>query len=380
MWGITFALYFVCVCLYLYRGRERETFHEKIIYFGFSLYILFFGLTRLFAVLLDLSFDGFYIDLVFYGDMSIINFETGLFTRLINISASLSVIMLTLTFELYLRKTRYFLSVISIIFALITIIAPLDISNLAALLSSFILNTISFCSLIYIFTKWTQIEYKSFSALLFCGFINIGIGAFFQNPELKQANFMPVEFSPILVILSAIFFMTPLLIKVKYLRYTITFWTSIGIYCVGLVSILMIIILLQGVAITYIFIGLFNLILFGLFFYNTLKVLKSEKEQIEKSEIPDVLGMFDRPKRITELEVSISKEKKICLVCKGKVFGITFLCRDCEAFYCQKCYIALTQLENVCWACNNVLDETKPVKLSKEKEDLVTKQEPKKLL
>jgi hypothetical protein len=43
-----------------------------------------------------------------------------------------------------------------------------------------------------------------------------------------------------------------------------------------------------------------------------------------------------KPPRITEEEVSVSKENKICLVCKGKVGGFNFICTECGAFYCMK--------------------------------------------
>ena len=63
---------------------------------------------------------------------------------------------------------------------------------------------------------------------------------------------------------------------------------------------------------------------------------------------------------ITEEEVSISKEKKICLVCKGRVRKFeVFLC-DCDAFYCHNCARALTDIENACWVCNEPFDESKP--------------------
>ncbi len=81
--------------------------------------------------------------------------------------------------------------------------------------------------------------------------------------------------------------------------------------------------------------------------------------------------MFSKPQKITEEEVSISKEKKICLVCKGKISRFTYVCPDCESFYCEKCYRAVVNLENACWACNTALDESRPVKLDMEKEEVV---------
>ncbi len=78
-----------------------------------------------------------------------------------------------------------------------------------------------------------------------------------------------------------------------------------------------------------------------------------------------------RPSQITEEEVSISKEKKICIVCKGKVSKLLYMCPECNTFYCVKCSNALTNTENVCWVCNAPIDESKPSQPYKnEKEDL----------
>ena len=36
------------------------------------------------------------------------------------------------------------------------------------------------------------------------------------------------------------------------------------------------------------------------------------------------------------------------------------MCTDCGTFYCTKCSNALSDLENVCWACNTPIDISKP--------------------
>ena len=66
---------------------------------------------------------------------------------------------------------------------------------------------------------------------------------------------------------------------------------------------------------------------------------------------------------ITEEEVSFSKEKKICLVCKGKISGFNiYVCPECEAIYCATCAKAIIDLENMCWACDCTIDESQPIK------------------
>ena len=79
--------------------------------------------------------------------------------------------------------------------------------------------------------------------------------------------------------------------------------------------------------------------------------------------------------QISEHKVTIHRDKKVCLVCKGEIKGYMFVC-DCDAIYCENCARALTDLENVCWVCNaaiDILKPTKPYKIQKLDEKDVTK-------
>lgn len=113
--------------------------------------------------------------------------------------------------------------------------------------------------------------------------------------------------------------------------------------------------------------------------YIGLREVQVEPKEKPKKEIKVEEGLFrliQRPDNITEEEISISKEKKICLVCKGKATGMTFICTECEAFYCVNCAQAISNLENMCWACNAPIDPSKPSKRKLSEEEL--KIEPKK--
>jgi len=84
------------------------------------------------------------------------------------------------------------------------------------------------------------------------------------------------------------------------------------------------------------------------------------------------LEAIARRQALTEEEISISKEKKICLVCKRKLSGFNlFLCPDCETFYCDNCAKKLSEIENECWVCNTPFDESKPSKAYKESESSI---------
>ena len=74
--------------------------------------------------------------------------------------------------------------------------------------------------------------------------------------------------------------------------------------------------------------------------------------------------------QVSEEKITVSKEKKICLVCRGEAFGFSYACK-CGANYCENCARALTNLENVCWACETQIDYSKPVKQFKKEEERV---------
>lgn len=100
------------------------------------------------------------------------------------------------------------------------------------------------------------------------------------------------------------------------------------------------------------------------FFYLGLKEEPEIKiRAVKEIKVKDSLfRLYKRPGVITEEEVIFHREKKICLVCKGKVLRVSYICPSCNALYCINCSQELSNLENACWVCNEAFDETKPVK------------------
>lgn len=97
---------------------------------------------------------------------------------------------------------------------------------------------------------------------------------------------------------------------------------------------------------------------------------KKEKVETEKDvKIEESLfRLSKKPDTITEEEVTFHREKKICLVCKGDVSRVNYICPKCDALYCIKCSEHLSNLENMCWVCREPFDETKPVRPFEEEE------------
>ena len=88
--------------------------------------------------------------------------------------------------------------------------------------------------------------------------------------------------------------------------------------------------------------------------------------------LPSRSEKFIKPDNIDEEDLTLYKERKICLVCKGNAIGFeVYVCIECGVLYCLKCAKALSTLENQCWACNTPIDQSKPIKpLEQAKEDI----------
>ena len=96
-----------------------------------------------------------------------------------------------------------------------------------------------------------------------------------------------------------------------------------------------------------------------------------EESKELKDEAQEFLKILSQRRDVTAKEVTFFREKKICLVCKGKVGGFNiYICTKCDALYCEKCARALTQLENSCWACNEEIDKSKPIIPYKKDEEI----------
>ena len=140
---------------------------------------------------------------------------------------------------------------------------------------------------------------------------------------------------------------------------------------------------ITGLHLTYVLYGSF-IVVGTLMYLNSVREISHKK--VTKKDVPKIteeynedqisfirkLGIdFTRPVDLTEEEITFHKEQKICLVCKGKISRLNYVCPGCDALYCAKCSEVLSSLENACWVCETPFDETKPVKLEVEEEYLV---------
>ncbi|MFX1410690.1 MAG: hypothetical protein ACFFA6_10075, partial [Promethearchaeota archaeon] len=97
----------------------------------------------------------------------------------------------------------------------------------------------------------------------------------------------------------------------------------------------------------------------------SLKILRSERA---KFSLIDSLSM-KKPKRISEKKILEFREQTICLMCEREVEGFIkiFICPQCEALYCERCTQKMIDMSNMCWICNEQIDESISIKYDKSK-------------
>ncbi len=103
-----------------------------------------------------------------------------------------------------------------------------------------------------------------------------------------------------------------------------------------------------------------------------------KEEEISLSERIKLAGMDEQMEhllqnrailtsQVKEEQITVHKERKTCIVCKGDISGYMYAC-TCDALYCGKCAQAITEIENICWVCNTPIDIAKPIKPYKKDE------------
>ena len=380
LWGIAISFVFMCGVRFINQGRKKEILKEQLIMYGFACSLFCFGIERILVFFTDFQFEGNYVNSIFYGyvDDNALFFDTWQ-----NIIRLIGFTFIILTFEISFKKTRYLLTIIDflliITFITLILITPFFIAlyNLIFIVSDMGLYATGI--IIYLFMRWSRLEFKAIAGLLSLGMILLVAGTIISSYSVKISNLLPLVAGPILFMIGCFITILPTLVNQKIFSRTLTYWLIIMIFITSfqLWAILTNIFLGEvpiGFIISLIISGIYILIFDYLVLKDIRTAISSEKK-MESVETPyDVLGIFIKPKKVTEEEVTISKEKKICIVCKGKI-GRTniYLCPDCDTFYCLKCANTLITLENACWVCNAPIDPSKPVNQYKEADDTIKK-------
>jgi hypothetical protein len=376
--GAVIAVIFMVGVLYFYRGKQKDLFNEKIIMFGFA--CLFFGLAFMwiFIHLANFQHRGTYISHTFYADLDHPTSNYEFFRKGIYISFGLGVAMFLLAFEIYEKHTKYILTTIqSILIILIILSTSVLLQQLIYII--FMYSFISLVLILYYFTKWSSFEFKAVSSLLLFGIVIFAIGMGLLDINISALNIVPYYFSLILYIIGSIIAISPTLINPKYFSKALNYWKGVGILTIGIICYFEIYFIYYSIYYEFpVYLSILLLVfVFVLIFilYRTINIIKHEttieSREVRKDEkMINVLGVFAKHQKVTEEEVTFHKEMKICLICKGKISRLSYICPGCYALYCVKCSEGMVNLENACWVCNEPFDESKPSTPFKIKEDI----------
>ena len=378
--AVTITFIGMCALLYILRGRKRENYTERLMMYGIACLFIGFAVSFFFEYLRVFAIPGYIRNFTYYGDYDKVGSTYKILSQLVYVSGAVAFTFFVIVFEASVKRTKFILTICSIIIVVIIIVLPYEQARLFHHIIFSPFRIILLVIIFYLLAKWSQLEFKAVASFILLGIGVITLGSAINSQDITSLNVFPLFIYSPVIILGAFLAILPLIIDPKYFTQALTLWKLNGAIGIALIF---------GFYIFYVYYygfffyqSLFFLLL-GLvvlyIFYRLVSIIKNE-QLIESGEISkekakekklDILGTFTKPQKITEEEVSISKERKICLVCKGKVSGINFLCRECESFYCEKCYNALTGMENLCWACEAVLDESKPFKrLEKEEKEI----------
>ncbi len=202
-------------------------------------------------------------------------------------------------------------------------------------------------------------------------------------------NLYPTWFPALFLISGALITLLPTIVNPERFTHPLFLWVVFSIFLTLVILMLFYLLtfwsqFLLVVNISILFTLFANFIFLGFGINRIVRKLKPPKILKEstgqKEKVKDLITSFIRPQRITEEEVSISNEKKICLVCKSSLSKQIYICSECGAFYCIKCSEALSKSENLCWVCNTPFDESLPSKpFKKDEEDEIAFVKPQKL-
>lgn len=246
LWGIAITILLMVGIFYLNKGRKRENSNERIVMYGFAVYLVLSATCFVFLYLLAISRSGVFINGTFFGDFDApLTMAAKLFSMSYNILFLASHFLLLLAIEKVLNLTKYLISllnfviiVIIIIFLSIAIFGVNGSTNIfmeIALLLLEIFKYIRFVFLLvicYYATKWAQLEFKSVTAFLFLGYILIQWGAELAT-GYKSIGLIPLFLPPIITIIGTLAFIIPQLITHRYLSKALTIWKIIGTTIIG---------------------------------------------------------------------------------------------------------------------------------------------------
>lgn len=370
LWMVGIFIAFTGGIKYYKRARNTEQESERRILFGLAIYLLlvsigssFFYLARYYHVGM---FNGVAYIGIFDETLSPVA-ELLLIGHICNIGAGIAIFEV----EKARGQTKHVLTMLFLFTYILDIILlwpGLDLLDYH-LMTMGVIGILAIINLLIILISSPKLQ--NLSLCMLSGYALLMVGTGLHLPAALELNLYPIELAFILIDIGYLFYLLPVFIDIENLLKSSprSYW-SLFLTCIAFLTSMAIVFYVLTFSVSY-FLGLVMsiiIIMSMIYIYKQNKrkdVVEGDSKQI------DLLKIFSKPKNLTEEEVSISKEKRICLVCKNEIARECYNCPECNAFYCKKCAETLTGMENACWVCETPFDESKPVHIETKQEEEV---------
>ena len=371
LWGCALTIAVMCGIYFIHIARKREVFNERIIMLGlaslplgfaFSLFFIYIQVLQLPVDFSNNIFCGVYEDnpgYKFFGRLSYISFGIG-------------GMFFVLAFEIIIKRTKYLLTITFLIIIVIATFSP-NFEDTRIIFNFLLIPALMiFVPLVlYLYTKWSHLEFKAVSSFLLFGFILFMISLILAKRAHKMLNVYPLILSPLLFLLGCGIIILPIIIEPKVISRALTYWVSFAILTFPFVIFMIIVDIVIGPSkdfnqwLTLEFIITF-LYVFIVFFF-IIKDIKSEiilvsqkTRKADEDYKTDFLAMFTRPQQVSFL-ASMSHELRTPLT---SIIGFTRTilkgrAGDINEEQENQLNIILNSANNLHELINDVLDMTK---------------------
>jgi len=368
--GIATLLLLITAIRYFGLAKRKENPTEKSIVKAYAWIFVFF---TIYLILLTLSFfylETKYVDHIYRGNFDNPSLIYVWLAKGTVITWFAAFIFYYYTYEKILNKRIHLATFGCILTIILIIFLPYELAIYQLFPIALAIGGLYFMHTVFTLMKKSQRELRAATSFIMLGSWFMAIYIAYMSPLVLREGDTPILILPALFIFGTFLCMSPTVFKPEFFSRNIKYWYFFSIILIGTSAIILIYYVTVSDMIELILLAFAFLIFYTLECVSFIRFIKREEVLGVEGDI-GVRGIFTKPEKVTEEEVSISKEKKICLVCKGKVLrNNIYLCPECSTFYCLKCSEALSNLENACWVCETPFDESKPVKLFKKEEEI----------
>jgi hypothetical protein len=354
---------------YYFRGRQNERKAERRLLYGFSMLVIGLTNSRACAFIAMYFIQGHYDGHTFVGDLDVFLPAYGIIATSGYIFQAIGFAQYFFMYESSIRRTKHFISILectSLGFVFITAFFMSFEINTSLNTINMIINITFFLVTIVEITRLSEYELKAITILLVVAMVLAVISMGLDLDDIKKVGLIPRSIPQALVMISWLFGMAPLLVNPRRFKKTFRLWLVLGVVSLGFLSTLFaFFIFLYSTSLLPLWLVIASLaacVILFLIVYSVMRMLKREMEKaiLRTSAVP--LAVFSKPQKLTDEEISVSKEKQTCLVCKVELSRLNYICPACKALYCTRCSEAVSNLENACWSCNTPIDPGKPIK------------------